>query len=293
MNQQPETQPDRVAGLTNAYRSARSELLTARPGPGVRGIGLVVELTSLTLDFVKAVAAEHQWPAEWALLATGGTGRGELCPGSDLDLLLIHPKKLPDAEVAAFGEPLWYPLWNAGLTVAPSVHTVESAIELGEREVLSALSWMDAAHVAGDRAVTDRFVHAAAASRRKQAKRQFAELVELTRQRHSRLGDVAFLLGPDLRDGRGGLRDLLVLRWVASLGSAELLALQERDPAELTLERDTLLGVRAELHRCTGRPHDVLALQEQDAVASALGMTDADALLAAVSASAAHHCLVL
>ncbi len=286
MNEASGSHVDRVAVLTNGFRSARSDLLTAPAGAVSRGIGLVAELTALTFEFLEAVAGEHKWPEGWALLATGGTGRRELCPGSDIDLLLLHPRKLPDAEVAAFGEPLWYPLWNAGLSVAPGVHTVESAIDLGEREVLSALSWLDAVHLAGDSAVTDRFMQAAAASRRKHAKRQFAELVELTNLRHSRLGDVAFLLGPDLRDGRGGLRDLLVLRWVAALGSAELIAVQERDPAELSTERDTLLAIRAELHRATGRPHDVLALQEQDAVAAALPMADADALLAAVSAAA-------
>lgn len=285
----------RTAALADAFRVARGDLLATPAQPVSRGVGsdgcrgglgLVAELTALTFEFIREIAAECQWPPGWALVATGGTGRGELCPGSDIDLLLLHPKKVSDAEIAAFGGPLWYPLWNVGLSVAPGVHTVDSAVELGEREVLSALSWMDALHLAGDGSVTDRFIRDAGASRRKHARRQFAEIVDLTHQRHTRVGDVAFLLGPDLRDGRGGLRDLLVLRWLAALGSADVSALQERDPAEMVGERDTLLAVRAELHRTTGRPHDVLALQEQDAVAAALGMADADALLSAVSAAA-------
>ena len=278
---------DRFGEVTAEFRSQRASLLKAPPGAARPcGVELVAALTDLTFAFIGSIAARHVWAPGWALLATGGTGRHELCPGSDVDLLLLHPKKVAEAEVARFGETLWYPLWDVGLSVAPGVHTVETAVELGEREVLSALSWMDAEHVAGDQTTSDRFIRSAGASRRQHANRQTADLIELTRARHERMGDVAFLLGPDLRDGHGGLRDLLVLRWVSSAGKADFLALQERDPAELSDERDTLLGVRAELHRTTTRPHDVLALQEQDGVASSLSLSDADVLLGQVSAAA-------
>jgi [protein-PII] uridylyltransferase len=266
-----------------AYRTARAELLGSSE---LRGLALVGALSHLTETLIAAVAADRPWPAGWALLATGGTGRRELCPGSDLDLLLLHPKKATDAEVARFGESLWYPLWDSGLDVAPGVHTVESAVELGERELLSALAWIDARHVAGDLEPSDRFRKACASSRRKHVKRQLAELANLTRLRHDRAGDVAFLLGPDLRDGRGGLRDLLVLRWLVAVGTDDALGTLECNPDDLREHRDALLAVRAELHRTTGRSQDLLALQEQDAVAAALQVADADALLASVSAAA-------
>jgi [protein-PII] uridylyltransferase len=272
--------------LTAAYKSARSALLDAAPTVENCGLHLVRALTKLTTTFVTSVATRNAWPAGWSLVAVGGTGRGELCPGSDVDLLLLHPKKVPDSEIASFGEQIWYPLWNAGLAVTPGVHTVESAVQLGESEVLSAAAWLDSAHLAGDSAVTNRFVQASMSSRQKHAKRQIRDLISLTQHRHQKAGDVAFLLGPDLRDGHGGLRDLLVMRWILATGIDELATLQERDPNSLSSERDVLLAARAELHRVTKRPHDVLALQEQDAVAMALQVPNADVLLGGVSAAA-------
>ena len=94
-----------------------------------------------------------------------------------------------------------------------------------------------------------------------------------------RAGEVAFLLEPNLKDGRGGLRDVHALRWAEA---AETVLLEGDDDA-LQAAYDVLLGARVELHRLAGRPGDVLALQDQDAVAANLGYGDADALMAAVA----------
>jgi [protein-PII] uridylyltransferase len=276
--------------LALRYKQDRVALL-ASPSL-VRGRELVDQLTDLTFRFLESITQLQTWSSGWALVATGGTGRRELCPGSDVDLLLLHPKKVPDKDLAAFGEALWYPLWDAGLSVTPGVHTVESATELGDREVLSAASWLDAVLVAGDHATFDAFGESTTRSRHKHAKRQISELIDVSGLRHERSGDVAFLLGPDLRDGHGGLRDLLVLRYIAATGLDGVSDALEHDPDALTRERDAVLAARAELHRCTARPHDVLALQEQDAVAASLGIftpneiPDADAMLAQVSSAA-------
>jgi [protein-PII] uridylyltransferase len=278
-----------VTSLT--LKEKRAALLV--PSSDASGLAMIQGLTDVTLTHITELAepiADGRAPG-WALLATGGTGRRELCPGSDIDLLLIHPRKTPDAELKRVGETIWYPLWDAGLRVAPGVHTVESAIELGEHELLSAVSWLDAALLAGDQETFVRFTTAAAASRTKHAKRQVRELIDMSRERHEKVGDVAFLLGPDLRDGHGGLRDVLVLRYLVASGLPNIEALLERNPATLAAERDALLIARAELHRNTKRSHDVLALQEQDAVAESCGLftpdgrPDADQLLNRVSAA--------
>jgi [protein-PII] uridylyltransferase len=275
---------------SSRYKDARTALLGA--SSGASGIHLLRALTELSWEFVRSVAADLEARPGWALVFTGGTGRGEICPGSDIDLLLLHPKRVTDAELKQVGERIWYPLWDAGLTVTPGVHTVESAVELAEREVLSAVSWIDAVHAVGDHAVTAGFKEVAAKSRAKHAKRQVRELLDLAMQRHAKFGDVAFLLGPDLREGHGGLRDLLVLRYLQQCGVSEFQHALELAPEALVSERDALLSVRAELHRTTGRSHDVLALQEQDAVAASLGMhtadgmPDADRLLGSVSSAA-------
>ena len=76
-------------------------------------------------------------------MAVGGTGRGQLCPGSDIDLLLVHPKKAGDATIRSLSESLWYPFWNAGLKLSPSVHSEASALDLADLEVLTAVAWLD------------------------------------------------------------------------------------------------------------------------------------------------------
>jgi [protein-PII] uridylyltransferase len=218
----------------------------------------------------------------WALLTTGGTGRSELCPGSDIDLLLLHPRKADDDDVRRRAEGIWYGLWDTGLKVSPGAHTIDSAINLAEHEVLTAAAWLDARHLVGDTSVSAQFIEEARPSWRQLASRRLPDLFAITAERHARAGEVAFLLDPDLRDGDGGLRDLVVLRL---LEASELVSSLERHPDDLAHERDVLLAARAELHRLTRRPHDVLALQEQDAVATQLGFTHPDELMAGVSAA--------
>src|SRR5690606_39541110 len=100
-----------------------------------------------------------------------------------------------------------------------------------------------------------------------------AALAPRVRERHRRVGEVTFLLEPDLKEGRGGLRDVHALDWAQAARST----LWETDEAALRAAYDTLPAVRVELHRQTGRPADQLLLQEQDGVAGALGYEDADA----------------
>jgi [protein-PII] uridylyltransferase len=102
------------------------------------------------------------------------------------------------------------------------------------------------------------------------------------RDRQAQAGEVAFLLEPDLKEGRGGLRDVQALRWA----QAARTILWETGGASLDAAYDRLLAVRVELHRRTGRPGDRLLLQEQDAVADSLGYKDADALMRAVAHAA-------
>jgi [protein-PII] uridylyltransferase len=100
-------------------------------------------------------------------------------------------------------------------------------------------------------------------------------------ERHERSGEVAFLLEPEVKEGRGGLRDVHALR-AAAMASPVVPPADEA----LTAAHETLLGVRTELHRATGKTPDRLLLQEQDVVAAALGHPDADALMAAVAEAA-------
>ncbi len=218
-----------------------------------------------------------------ALIAVGGYGREDLCPGSDLDVLLVHTRKDRDlAEVKELADQVWYPLWDAGLKVGHGVRSVKEALALAHDDLDTATSLLDSRLIAGDQAVaTDLRERAVAAWRGKPA-RWLGVLGESVDKRHAKSGEVAFLLEPDLKDGRGGLRDVHSLRWA----EASRRILRDDDHEALAAAFDVLLSVRIELHRRTGKAVDRLLLQDQDGVAAALGDADADVLMARVAAAA-------
>ncbi len=213
-----------------------------------------------------------------ALVAVGGLGREEVAPGSDLDLVLVHAGR---SDVAAVADAVWYPLWDSGVSLDHSVRTVDEALAVAAGDLKAALGLLDARHVAGDPALSADLLTRTRAAWRAGATKRLPELREAVLERARSDGEVAFLLEPDLKSARGGLRDVHALQAVA--------AAQVADPpgAEVRAALEVLLDVRGELHRRTvgggRRVVDRLLLQEQDAVASALSYADADALMAAVS----------
>lgn len=208
-----------------------------------------------------------------ALVAVGGYGRGELSPRSDLDLLLLHDGSLKPAALAALADRLWYPVWDMGLALDHSVRTPAEALKTAGDDLKVTLGLLDARHVAGDAALTSALRTAVFADWRNRAARRLPELRELGRERAERHGELQFLLEPDLKEARGGLRDATALRAVAASWLADA-------PREgLDRARARLLDTRDVLHLTTGRATDRLALQEQDQVAAALGLLDADTLL--------------
>jgi [protein-PII] uridylyltransferase len=213
-----------------------------------------------------------------ALVATGGHGRAELCPQSDLDLLLVVPNHRVD-DIAAG---LWYPMWDQGLKLGHSVRTIDEALALAKSDLDTATALLTVRHIAGDPALTDVLATRALDQWRNNSKQVIQELADRVEQRHDRVGEVAFLLEPDLKEGRGGLRDVHALSW---LDLAEPV-LSPSDEVSLRAAYEVLLAARVELHRRSGRRSDVLLLQEQDSIARALHIGDADVLMKGVASSA-------
>ncbi len=214
-----------------------------------------------------------------ALLAVGGYGRAELAPQSDIDVLLLHTGRRGIGEIA---EAIWYPMWDAGLKLGHSVRTPKEALALAADDLDTATSLVTVRHIAGDPALTADLADKALALWRKRGRRWLAEVSARVRARQAEAGEVAFLLEPDLKEGRGGLRDVHAIRW-AELAQAVML---EGDDASLEANHEVLLSARVELHRQTGRPGDRLLLEEQDGVAAALDYADADEMMHAVSTAA-------
>ena len=146
-----------------------------------------------------------------------------------------------------------------------------------------ALGLLTARCIVGDEAVAAKVVGGVLDLWRRRAGRWLPMVDEVARQRHRKHGDVAFLLEPDLKEGRGGIRDLRLLDATAAV--SPVLAELAADPA-LREAVEVLAAARVELHRSTGRPGNVLLLQEQDRVAKGLDYPDADALMADVTHAA-------
>ncbi|MFE1904423.1 [protein-PII] uridylyltransferase [Streptomyces gardneri] len=252
------------------YAAARLLLLheKERSGPPRRAA-----LARLTDDWLAGLFAAAAPPRGTALVAVGGYGRAELSPRSDLDLLLLHDGSADKAAVAALADRIWYPVWDLGLALDHSVRTPAEARTTAGEDLKVQLGLLDARHVAGDTALVAALRTTVLADWRNQAPRRLPELDELCRERSDRMGELQFLLEPDLKEARGGLRDAQVLRAVAASWLADA-------PREgLDGARRRLLDARDALHLATGRATDRLALQEQDAVAQELGLLDADTLL--------------
>jgi [protein-PII] uridylyltransferase len=217
-----------------------------------------------------------------ALVAVGGYGRAELCPGSDVDVVLLHDGKRDKKELARIAERIWYPLWDEGLKLGHAVRTRKEAMSLAADDLDTATALLDARLVAGEPELAADLADRAARQWRDRSSRWLQTLSRSVSRRHSEWGEVAFLLEPDLKQGRGGLRDVHALRWA----EAARRILLESDEPTLASAYETILAARVELQRSTGKGSDVLLLQEQDTVAAALGDRDADVLMARLASAA-------
>ncbi|MCX4528359.1 [protein-PII] uridylyltransferase [Streptomyces sp. NBC_01551] len=255
------------------YAAARLRLLReeSRSGPSRRSA--LAGLTDDWLGALFATATRETGVRGAALVAVGGYGRGELSPRSDLDLLLLHDGKADPRALSTLADRLWYPVWDLGVALDHSVRTPAEARKTAAEDLKVHLGLLDARPVAGDAGLLASLRTSVLADWRNQAAKRLPQLHSLCRERAERAGELRFLLEPDLKEARGGLRDATALRAVAASWLADA-------PREgLTEARRRLLDARDALHLVTGRATDRLALQEQDQVAARLGLLDADALL--------------
>ena len=261
------------------FKAAREALLAR---PALSGSAFCRAYAALADDFLGALAtaAGITDGSGMALVAVGGYGRRELCPGSDLDVTLVHRGR---SSPKAAAEAVWYPVWDTGVGLDHSVRSMKDVLAAASSDLKVVLGLTDGRLIAGDRSVAAELMDKGAERWRKGAERWLPELEAATAARHHQFGEVAFLLEPELKEGQGGLRDLAVLRALAA--AAPVVEDWRSEPA-LAEAHETLLSVRVQLHRQSGRALDRLLLDEQDGVAAGLGYADADALMGAVATAA-------
>jgi [protein-PII] uridylyltransferase len=231
------------------------------------------DLSQLFLESLKKNGINQE---NIALAAVGGYGRGELSPGSDLDITILHD--LNEKQIEAVVQDFMYPIWSAGTPVDHSVRTLSQLQEVARGDVRVVLGALDIRLICGNQDLVDQSYQKVL--KLWQSENYFKVLKDSINERAERNGQLAFLLEPDLKEAVGGLRDANILR---ALSLLELIKV----PLERISESEFLLqNVRDVLHSVTPKPRDTLMLTEQDKVASLLEYQDADALMLDVSKAA-------
>lgn len=215
-----------------------------------------------------------------ALAAVGGYGRGELAPGSDLDILFLHNGRVEDQTLAELVNKILYPLWDKSFKVDHSVRTRVETRDAASEDLKVALGLLDIRLICGDGDLVAAVAHDAIDDWRGRSRERLPQLRASLVERHVRAGELAYLLEPDLKEARGGLRDITALRAVALSGAVSV-SLEQVSAAE-----SILMNAREALHLVTGRDKDRLLFQEQDKVAELLNYKDADELMSAIAQAA-------
>lgn len=232
------------------------------------------------------LATERLYPApnptdaeRLALLAVGGYGRGVLAPFSDLDLLILRPRKR-GSRAEQVTEFVLYVLWDLGLKTGSAPHALDEALSAARTDMTVRTAFLEARALAGDPALADSFLlRFRQMVARADARPFIAAKLGERETRHRKAGAVRYRVEPNVKDGKGGLRDLNCLFWIARglapdspLGEAALEGLLTRRERRLFAEAfDFLWRVRIHMHRIAGRAVETLTFDLQPEVARRMG----------------------
>lgn len=224
------------------------------------------------LAVVQALALPHGT----ALVATGSLARGEMTAYSDIDLILLHDAAHPPSEEEVSA--LWYPIWDAKLRLDYSVRTPAGCVDVMKSDSTAGLALLDMAFIAGDEELFAATRAQVLQAWRRQLAKNFDQVVDLAIARWRRSGSMVTMTHPDVKHGRGGLRDIELIHALA-LGNL-------CDAPDLSRQRNLLLDVRTMLHQHAHRARDVLDPEFAIDVAIDLGFTDRYELSRALAAAA-------
>jgi len=259
------------------------------------GRAAVAQRTRLVEDILfrlwhDLISSEESKPANFALVATGGFGRGWLFPYSDIDLLFLFGDR--DAE-QAFKDPVRrfsQELWDLRLKLSPASRTLAECDRYDSNNTEFTISLLDCRYLAGDRDLFRRLRDKTILKLvRRESRALLQGLAEVTRERHAKYGMTLYHLEPNLKEAPGGLRDLNVANWLALVSAMDKLgdwpnASSLRAPVRKQLESalDFLMSARCFLHFRHGRDDNTLSWEAQDAAATQkIGAPDAEELSAA------------
>jgi len=272
-----------------AESSAKAETLLLKERQGDR---CAARLTRMQDDLIRVIytfAVTRLYPPQspseserMAIVATGGYGRGLMAPGSDIDLLFLLPYK-QTAWSEQIAEAILYCLWDMGLKVGHATRSIDECIRLAQADMTIRTALLEARFLLGDRALFDEMVARFDRQVVQGSAAEFvaAKLVE-REQRHRRSGQSRYLVEPNVKDSKGGLRDLHTLFWIAKYvyrvrDPEDLIAQGVFNRAEYRLFRrceDFLWAVRCNMHFAAGRAEERLSFDIQRNIARRLGYVD-------------------
>lgn len=277
--------PELLAALKRANQSgraaAREILIADRDGVGcARRLSALVDMLIRVL-YDHTVTRVHPGgeSERIAIVAVGGYGRATLAPSSDVDLLfLLPPKAQPLADKVL--EYILYFLWDIGFKVGHSTRRVEDCIKLGRADMTIRTALLEARFILGDRELFDEMTNRFTGEVMKGTGPEFiqAKLAERD-ERHRRAGTSRYLVEPNVKDGKGGLRDLHTLFWIAkyfyNAGTADELVkhavFSRKELNRFHKCEEFLWAVRCNLHFVTNRADDRLGFENQREIAELLG----------------------
>ncbi|WP_445161230.1 [protein-PII] uridylyltransferase [Mycobacterium sp. Dal123C01] len=263
------------AGGASNLAASRRKLLA--DGEGLDAAALRKTWLDLHESWLEAKAAEIGIDdgSGYSLVGVGGLGRRELLPYSDLDLVLLHDN-VSDDVLQEVADKLWYPLWDANIRLDHSVRTVSGALGVANSDMTAALGLLEARYVAGDAGLAAQLIDGVRRQWRSAIRSRMDELVEVTNARWLRCGRISQRAEPDLKTGRGGLRDVQLINALAlaQLIDRHSMANPDMPAGSLDAAHRTLLDVRTELHRVSGRGRDQLLAQFGDEISARLGLGD-------------------
>ena len=272
--------------LTRAREAAQAVLLKDRHGRRCAERLCFVQDEIIRLLYSAATQYLYRSPVptgaeRMAVVATGGYGRGLMAPESDIDLLFILPYK-QTAWGEQVAEAILYCLWDMGLKVGHATRSVDESIRQARGDMTIRTAILETRFLTGDQALYDELVDRFDREVVQGTAAEFvtAKLAE-REERHRRAGQSRYLVEPNVKDGKGGLRDLHTLFWIAKYvyrvrGTDELLKRGVFDSREYRTFRrcaDFLWSVRCNMHFLTGRPEERLSFDIQREIAVRLGYT--------------------
>jgi [protein-PII] uridylyltransferase len=280
------------AVLAEARTGAEAELMAT--GKGTR---CAMNLSAAEDEIIRAVhhfAVRDVYPVDnpsgaemISIAAVGGYGRGTLAPGSDIDLLFILPyKQTPWGEQIT--EYILYMLWDLGQKVGHAVRSVDDCIRMARSDMTVRTATLEARYLTGDRKLFDELVHRFETEIMPKTGPEFiaAKMAERD-ERHRQMGNTRYVVEPNIKDGKGGLRDLHALFWIGKYfyrvkSSAELVGKGVLSAEEYRLfqrAEDFLWAIRCNLHFLTGRADEKLTFEVQPDLADRLGYNDRAGML--------------